>query len=214
MRKFFLSYPPGSVLFFVTLAIASCHNGREKTPPPPVQAIESPKIDTVTMIHNLEISFSSHPDLTAGLKLANLYAETKNPKVLTLCDALLTPDSTRELADPIFIKGIYYANTGDTTSALQLFDKCIHHDWKFIEAYIEKGIIQYGLKEYKNALKTFELAIQVANTYPDVYYWLGKCQEATGQKTEALTNYYRATALDKDFKEANDAIKRITSSKE
>jgi tetratricopeptide (TPR) repeat protein len=191
----------------IAIIAVSCHTESKKIPPP---AEKKNIADTTTAINNLETAFLQHPDITTGLRLANLYAETKNPKTVTLCDALLAKDSARELTDAVFIKGIYYSNVNDTAAALQQFDDCIKRDWKFIEAYIEKGIIQYDQKNFTGALKTFELAVKVANTYPDAYYWLGKCQEAMGDQEQALDNYYRAQALDKGFTEAKEGIKRLS----
>ncbi|HJU45298.1 MAG TPA: tetratricopeptide repeat protein, partial [Chitinophagaceae bacterium] len=192
------------------ILLAGCHTGGKKEPAAAQQEPNTGITDTTAAIRNLEASFSQHPGIYKGLELANLYAETKNPKAIGLCDALLAKDTARELTDAVFIKGTYYANTGDTAAAMQLFGECINRDWKFIEAYIEKGILQYEQRHFTGAAKTFELAVKVANTYPDAYYWLGKCREAMGQKEEALDNYSRALALDKEFKEAEEGIKRLS----
>lgn len=189
----------------IAIIAVSCRTEKKKTPSPVTKKL----IDTTATIHNLETNFSQHPDINTGLKLANLYAETKDPKTVELCNALLAKDTARELTDAVFIKGIYYANINDTVAAMHLFEECINRDWKFIEAYIEKGILQYEQKNFAGAVKTFELAIKVANTYPDAYYWLGKCQEAIGDKEQARDNYYRTLALDKEFKEAEEGIKRL-----
>lgn len=192
--------------------IVSCHNRKEQrilpannehnsNPPQPG--------DTSALIKSLEKSFSLQPTVNTGLALANLYAETKNEKTIALCNALLAKDSARELTDAVFIKGIYYANINKQEEAIQLFEECINRDWKFIEAYIEKGIIQYHDNNITEALKTFQLATKVSNTYPDGYYWTAHCFEKLGKKQEAIDNYYRALALDKDFTEAAEAIKRI-----
>lgn len=189
----------------IAIIAVSCRTEKKKTPSPVTKKL----IDTTATIHNLETSFLQHPDINTGLKLANFYAETKDPKTVELCNALLAKDTARELTDAVFIKGIYYANINDTVAAMHLFEECINRDWKFIEAYIEKGILQYEQKNFAGAVKTFELAIKVANTYPDAYYWLGKCQEAIGDKEQARDNYYRTLALDKEFKEAEEGIKRL-----
>jgi tetratricopeptide (TPR) repeat protein len=186
--------------------LAGCNTTEKKKAP--VEA-QQKIVDTTAAIRNLEMNFSQHPDLNTGLTLANLYAETKNPKAIGLCDALLAKDSTREFTDAVFIKGIYYANINDTAAAVRLFEECINRDWKFIEAYIEKGIIQYDRKDFTGALKTFELSVKVANTYPDAYYWLARCYEALGNKEQALDNYSRTLALDNHFKEAREGMERL-----
>ncbi len=157
----------------------------------------------------LEKSFALQPLQLSGVSLANLYAETKNPKVLLLCDELIKTDSAKELADPVFIKGIYYANIRKSAEALEQFEECIRRDWKFTEAYIEKGIILYHQHNIDEALKTFALAARVSNTYPDAYYWMGRCFETSGKTAEARTNYYRALALDRNFTEAREGLKRL-----
>src|ERR1044072_6081722 len=151
---------------FIALIAISCQTENKKKTADP----EKKAIDTIAAIHMLEINFSQHPNVNTGLQLANLYAETKDPKAVELCNALLAKDTARELTDAVFIKGIYYANINDTVAAIRLFEECINRDWKFIEAYIEKGIIQYEQKNFAGAAKTFELAIKVANTSPDAYY--------------------------------------------
>jgi tetratricopeptide (TPR) repeat protein len=82
-------------------------------------------------------------------------------------------------------------------------------DWKFQEAYIEKGLIYFDQKNLDEALQQFKLAATVSNTYPDAYYWQGRCYEVLGMKDEALKNYARAYALDKNFTQAIDAVKRL-----
>jgi len=121
----------------------------------------------------------------------------------------LSKDLNHELVDPFFIKGIYYSNSRQYGKAMDQFDSCIRRDWKFTDAYLEKGIILYKQKNYEQALKTFQMTITVSNTYPDGYYWMARCYEATGRKDEALMYYQEALALDKDFSEARDGIKRL-----
>jgi tetratricopeptide (TPR) repeat protein len=165
--------------------------------------------DTPAAIISLERSFSLQPLQTSGIALANLYAETSNERAIALCDAILKKDTARTLTDAVFIKGIYYTKTGNDKLALLQFDECIKRDWKFTEAYIEKGIVLYNRKDLAQALKTFQLAATVTNTYADAYFWIGRCFEAQGQKKEAAENYTKALALDKDFIEAERALKRI-----
>ena len=44
---------------------------------------------------------------------------------------------------------------------------------------------------------------------PDGYYWVGRCYEASGKKEQAILYYRQALALDKDFTEAADRIKKL-----
>ena len=165
--------------------------------------------DTASALEALGKAYSLQPVNTYALELAHLYAENRNGAAIDICDAVLRKDSAHELIDPLFIKGIYYSNIGANKQAITQFDSCIRRDWKFTDAYIEKGIILFHGKKYAEALEVFQMAVKVSNTYPDGYYWMGRCYEATGHKEEAILFYQRTLALDKDFTEARDGIRRL-----
>jgi tetratricopeptide (TPR) repeat protein len=165
--------------------------------------------DTTGAIRALGKAYAIQPINTYGLELAHLYAETRDASALSLCDAVLKKDSTHELLDPFFIKGIYFSNTAQYKKAIVQFDSCINRDWKFTDAYLEKGIALFKQKQYQPALQSFRMTIKVSETYADGYFWIGRCYEATGMKQEAVLYYRQALALDKDFTEAAAGIKRL-----
>ena len=169
--------------------------------------------DTMTAIATLEKAYARQPVLQNGIALANLYAETKNAKAIALCDALQQKDTARDFTDPVFLKGVYYSNIKDYSRAVALFDEAINRDWRFIEPYIEKGIILFEQKNYDEALKTFQFATNISYTNADCYYWMGRCYEAIGKKDEAIDYYYKALTFDKNFTEAKEAIKRMKGNK-
>lgn len=165
--------------------------------------------DTVPAIAALHRAYTLQPVNTYGLELAHLYAENRNPAALPICDEVLRKDSAHALLDPLFIKGIYYSNIAQYKKAIVEFDSCIGRDWKFTDAYLEKGIALYKQKQYDSALSTFQMTIRVSNTYADGYYWAGRCYEATGRNDRAVLYYRQALALDKDFSEAAERIRRL-----
>lgn len=164
--------------------------------------------DTNAAIRAMEKSYSLQPVNFTGLSLANLYASTRNPKTIPLCDALIARDSTFA-TEATFLKGAYYSDTRQFDAALEQFELCIQQNWKFTDAYIEKGIILYDLKQYDNALKTFTMAATVSNTNADAYYWQGRCYEALQQPAKAIENYQRALSLDRGFAEAREGLRRL-----
>jgi tetratricopeptide (TPR) repeat protein len=166
--------------------------------------------DTPNAIAALGHAYQLQPTMTYTLELANILAESKNPKAVALCDDVIARDSARELTDPFFIKGIYYANTRQYDMAIIQFDSCIGRDWKLTDAYIEKGIAFFKQKNYDNALNTFRTAASVSFNSPDAYFWIGRCYEAINKKDEAAQYYQKAILLDKDFTEAREALKRVS----
>jgi tetratricopeptide (TPR) repeat protein len=161
-------------------------------------------------LQTMATAYSYAPsDLDLVHNYAFALAQAKDPKTITLMDSLLRMDSSRTHAEPYYFKGLYYENTGAATQALKLFDEAIRHDYYFIDAYMEKGEVLYDQKNYQPALKTFQLAVTITPTYAAGYYWVGKCLEAMGNKTDAKTNYQRAYGLDKSMTEARDAAGRL-----
>ena len=92
-----------------------------------------------------------------------------------------------------------------------MFDEAVKHDYYFLEGYIEKGSILYEMKKYNEALTVFHLALTISPKFADSYYWIAKCQEATGRKEEARVNYLRAFELDKTMMEAKEAAGRLVN---
>lgn len=158
----------------------------------------------------LEKAYSLTPyDVELNYVLALKYAEAKDPKVIQLCDSLIKKDSLGLHAEPYYYKGIYFSNVKAKDKALSLFDEAIKHDYNFLDAHIEKGIILYEQKKYAEAYKVFNLAMTISPKYADAYYWMARSQEALGQKEEARLNYQRAYGLDKSLVEARDAAVRL-----
>lgn len=161
-------------------------------------------------IELLEKAYGLTPyDIELNYELAFKYAEAKNPGVLKICDSLMKVDTLNLHAEPYYYKGIYYSNINEKAKALSLFDQALQHDYYYLNAYIEKARVLYDQKKFAEALKTVQLANTISATFPDAYFWMGKCQEAMGNLTEAKLNYQRAFGLDNSFIEAKEAAEKI-----
>lgn len=167
--------------------------------------------DTAAAIAALEQSYRLQPINYNGVMLANLYAATLHPKTIPFCDHLIAKDTAGTQPDLYFIKGIYYADTKQYKEAIAQFDECIRRDWKFIDAWLEKGIAYYEQRQYEQALEVFTRTTTVSNTNADAWFWIGRCQEAMGNRELAIENYKKALALDKDFTQAKERIKKLSN---
>ncbi|HRO69997.1 MAG TPA: tetratricopeptide repeat protein [Chitinophagaceae bacterium] len=168
------------------------------------------KSDTAQVVETLEKAYSLMPfnrELTN--RLAYQYAESKNSKSLSLADTLLLRDSLQQFADAFYIKGMYFSNTGSYAKAIQQFNNCIQRDHRYLNAYIEKGKILLDQKKTGDALKTFELANRITPSFPDAWYWIGRCEEILGNKAAAKENFEKAYELDKTFTEAREAAEKL-----
>ncbi|MGZ8559873.1 MAG: tetratricopeptide repeat protein [Chitinophagaceae bacterium] len=196
-------------------ALAVCNNMLEKEPGQ-VNALLlksdllEKKGNISGMIESLEKAYSLVPvNREISHKLAYQYAENKNAKALRIADSLISKDSLNIHAEPYYVKGMYYSNINDKTNAIQLFDATIKRDHRFLNAYIEKGKILLEQKKTTEALKTFQLANTITPSFPDAWYWIGRCQEVMGDKEEAKQNYEKAYELDNTFTEAKEAAEKI-----
>ena len=166
--------------------------------------------DTAGAIISYTRSINIYPAVDAQLYLANLFAERKNDTALLLVNNVArSMFDSRTLAECDFIAGVYHARKGNTKMAEQLFNRCISQDLKFMEAYIEKGLLYFDQKKYDEALKIFQAAANVEPTYADAFYYQGRCLESMGKTQEAINMYQQSLKLDPNLKEANAGLTRL-----
>jgi len=101
------------------------------------------KKDTLEALLSLRrYNYLAPEDGDGWLEMAWLLAERKDRGALIITDSLsLVKDETiRTRAQ--YIRGLYYSNMGQDDKAIIEFDSTIVYNYTFINAYIEKGIIQ------------------------------------------------------------------------
>ncbi len=166
--------------------------------------------DTTEAIRCYETALKIYRSPDGLLALANLFAETKNAALIPLCNELDDLRMGREYDSYTnFFKGVYNARIGNKQVAINFFNKSIINNYTFIDAYMEKGFVLYDDKKFDDALAVFIKVGNVSFSFADAYYWQGKCYEAKGDKAKAKEQYQQTLKLDKDFQQAEDAIKRL-----
>jgi tetratricopeptide (TPR) repeat protein len=164
----------------------------------------------ITAYKNFLVRFPD--DEQVLLNLANAQAEAGYPESLQLSERIMVGYPTAETrSDAYFIQGMYYSRVKKYDSAIAHYDKAITNRITFWEAHLEKGIAYYDSNEFEKALKTFDQLKQANPSYPDVYYWIGKCNEVLKNKGEALKNYEMAYGLDRSFTNAKLKIDSLNS---
>lgn len=167
------------------------------------------KDDKKGSLASLEKAYSIAPsDPSIAFDLAYAYADAKDRKAIELSDSLIKAN-TEETEKAWYIKGVYYANTGNTDKALKCFDNSIRLNYNFLDAYRDKAQLLLNRKRYKEALQICTLALKIAPASADFYFLLGKTQQAIGNNTEAKLNYLRAYGLDKTLSEAKEAAEKL-----
>jgi tetratricopeptide (TPR) repeat protein len=166
--------------------------------------------DTAGAIISYTRSINIYPAVDAQLYLANLFAERRNDTALLLVNSVSNMMfDNRTLAECDFIAGVYHARKGNAKMAEQLFTRCIAQDHKFMEAYMEKGLLYFDQKKYDEAIKIFQAASSVDPTYADAFYYQAKCLQAQGKTQEAINMYQQSLRIDPNLKEASEALTKL-----
>ena len=170
--------------------------------------------DTVLALQSFSTAANIYSNPDVLLTIANLYAAQKNKLALELCNNIIIqkPDRTYT-AHAYYIMGLYSGNTGNTTIAIDNFNRCIQNNYFYLDAYMEIGWIYFDQQKFDKAKGIFETAIAIKPTEAAPYYWQAKCLEKLGQPEAALSAYQLAFNLDQSLREASEAISRIKAAK-
>lgn len=145
------------------------------------------KGDTPAAMRSLHMYTNLVPENgDAWLTMAWLLADQKDPQVLVVADSLQKVDDQRIKSTAKYLTGVYYSNLGNYDKAVAIFDSVILNNYTFIDAYMEKGIIQHDRKQFANALKTFQQAFLIKKNDPEIFLWISKCYAGLGEKEQAL----------------------------
>lgn len=165
--------------------------------------------DTTRAMMSYARAIGIYPSPDAMLSLANLYAEQKNKKALDICKQVQQMSLGREYdAHSAFVTGVYYARTHNKAKALQAFDNCIANDYTYMNAYIEKGLVYFDNKQFRDALNVFQMAATVNALDSDPYYWQGRCYEMMNMKDSAILRLKQSLHLEEDSA-THAALKRL-----
>ena len=94
-----------------------------------------------------------------------------------------------------FCEGLTYQNRGEHENAIKHYTQAIVRNPKFAEAYVNRGIVYYALKEYSLAIKDYKRARALElkpNLAAMVQYNLGNAYREKCEYNKALEAYEKA----------------------
>lgn len=121
-------------------------------------------------------------------------AERGDSSVLSMADSVFqaNPPQTEKAW---YSLGVYFTKKGQRERALKSFDQAIATNYRFEDAYHDKGVLLTQMKQYKEARRIFNLALQISPEEGLYYQRLGEIDAAEGKKREAEENFARAKSL-------------------
>jgi tetratricopeptide (TPR) repeat protein len=109
--------------------------------------------------------------------------------------------SKQPTAKEYFNKAYQFVDAGNLQEAIFLYNLSIEKDPQFTDAYYNRGVIYYFLKDYKNAISDFDKTIRLNPAYAMAYASRGQVYEGIKDNNQAITDYKVAAKLgDNDAK--------------
>ncbi len=221
------------VLGFFTLIYTSCDGKKGNQPQSNNKLVDSSTMllekypDSVELINQTANSALQMGDTgtsiqllsqSLGLKLDQpevenqlgfLLAAIKSEQSLLIATRMTHSDKALDAAKGHYIKGLFYANTGNDKEAIRSFDSSIITNFTFTDAYIEKAISLYHTGEINKAIDALSKAMDLDSKNPDVYYWLGLCLEEKKEMDNAAAYYQETLRLAPDHQAAITSLNNL-----
>ena len=142
-------------------------------------------------------------------QLGFLLAAIKSEQSLLIATRMTHSEKALDASRGHYIKGLFYANTGNDKEAIKSFDSSIISNFTFTDAYIEKAISLYHSGEINKAIDALSKAMDLDSKNPDVYYWLGLCLEQKKETEKAAAYYQEALRLSPDHEGAISSLNNL-----
>jgi tetratricopeptide (TPR) repeat protein len=221
------------VLGFFTLFYTSCDSEKGSESQSINKAVDSISLllekypDSVSLINQTAFSTLQTGDTgktiqllsqSLGLKLDQpevenqlgfLLAAIKSEQSLLIATRMTHSEKALDAAKGHYIKGLFYANTGNDKEAIKSFDSSIITNFTFTDAYIEKAISLYHTGETSEAIDALSKALDLDSKNPDVFYWLGLCMEQKKEPEKAAAYYQETLRLAPDHEGAIRSLNNL-----
>ena len=142
-------------------------------------------------------------------QLGFLLAAIKSEQALLIATRMTHSEKALDAAKGHYIKGLFYANTGNDREAIKSFDSSIISNFTFTDAYIEKAISLYHSREINKAIDALSKAMDLDSKNPDVYYCLGLCLEEKKENEKAAAYYQETLRLAPDHEGAISSLNNL-----
>lgn len=145
----------------------------------------------------LELTVKKFPENTEGLlKLGELFFLVRQyENALTQINKALKIDD--RIARAYYLKGSVFKEMGDTTKAVSSMQTAIEQDNKYYDAFVDIGLL-YAVKKNPLAFQYFDNALRLKPGNNNVMYAKAKLLQDMNKIPEAIAEYDKMLAINKD----------------
>ncbi len=166
--------------------------------------------DTAKAISSFQTALNVMPDYKdAIIQLGQIYALQSNPIALQYYTNAFRLDTGDVF--PLFAKGVFHQQQGQPEQAKEQYRECIRRDHQYADAYYNMGFLYLEQDSIDKAWRHFDLLTRISPTDAEAYYHRGVCNELLEKKQDAAADFRQALVFDKDYPEAQEALKRVMS---
>ena len=149
-----------------------------------------------------------NPDMSeAWVILGDLMDRTNNPLAIQYFDNAIRVDPDNVSA--YHAKAYYLQNNERIDEALELYKKIHEMDPQYPEAYLNSAILLMYRDSLDAAEKELDILQAIEPNNPATWFYKGKIYQFRGQKDLAKAAFEQALRIDKDYAQAQDALKEL-----
>ena len=137
----------------------------------------------------------------------NRQVDSKNEEI-AVKDELNRQLETKLEAEKYIREGVWYAQSGKLSSAIEAYSKAINIDSSNAEAYglkgyalLRRGQIKNRPEDVQEAVRSLEYSVRIDSTNKWTHYNLALAYREFGEQEKAIQNLKRALELDPNLKE-------------
>jgi tetratricopeptide (TPR) repeat protein len=163
--------------------------------PSPSSATKQPE-ESSESIPAADSGTKTAPEVSTKLETSNVSTETKIPEP--------SPSSSASSSQPVsdapqtalsyYNLGVSYLDAGKQAEAAKALGEAIFKDPEYAAAYLKLGLAYSSLRQYKEAIAVFKMAIRIKRDLLDAeaYYQMGQAYSALGKHSDALNSFKQA----------------------
>lgn len=112
---------------------------------------------------------------------------------------------------PLYARGVFYQDKGDYESAKREYINAIMKDRNYPSTYYNLGYIYMQQDSFQKAYRQYDILTKLDPTDAEAYFNRGLSYEAMGKIAEAIIDYKQALVFDEQYKEPQEALKRLNA---